>query len=166
MDRLQLAVREDVALDKLALLEQGSRPPTRLLGPAGSLGDAVVQKHATRTQQRPGPLEVGRQLGRSYVLEHPDAYQLVKGFFIQIAVVGQLHPTAIRKPQLFDARPSPFHLRRTQGHAHGLHAVALGHIGEQAAPTAADVEQTITRLQTQLAADMLELGLLRGLQSL
>src|SRR5436853_431975 len=51
--------------------------------------------------------------------------------------------------------------RAREGHAAGVHAVALGRPHDQAAPPAADVEEPLARLEPQLPAHEVELVLLR-----
>ena len=48
-----------------------------------------------------------------------------------------------------------------QRDARGIHAVVLGSPQQQAAPAGADVEEALALAQLQLAADVVELGLLR-----
>ena len=86
---------------------------------------------------------------------------LSKGSCLQLAVVAQLHTHAALQAALFD---EPLHMRMLiarQRDARGVHAVVLGRPQQQAAPARADVQEPVPGLQLQLAADVVELGLLR-----
>ncbi|MCY1384676.1 hypothetical protein D9M69_729640 [compost metagenome] len=96
------------------------------------------------------------------MLEHAHRRDLVEGLVVgQLAVVAQLHAHAALQPFFFD---EPLHMRMLvlrQRDARGVHAVVLGGPQQQRAPAGTDVQVTLAGLQHELAADVVELGLLR-----
>ena len=106
--------------------------------------------------------EVGRQHRAADMLEHADRGDLVPRFvFRQRAVVEQLHLHAALQPALVDQRLTCACWFFDSVMPVALHAVVLGRPQQQAAPAGADVEEALALAQHQLAADMVELGLLR-----
>jgi hypothetical protein len=71
---------------------------------------------------------------------------------------------AVTEPQLRDPRPREPGLRLRQRHAQPGDPVVPGGVDQQRAPAAADVEQALALLERELAADQVELALLRGLE--
>ena len=155
-ERLELAVGED-------------EPPGEGLGVSLLLAradDAVVQQDAAGLQQLAQVGEVGRQLRRADVLDHPDARDLVVGAVVGVPVVGEPDLDVVLEPRLAHARAREFGLRRRDRHADGADAVVGGGVDDERAPAAADVEQALAGLQVQLAADDVELAGLRGVERL
>src|SRR5206468_12298673 len=79
-------------------------------------------------------------------------------------IVAQLHSASIAEARGGDSFASELRLGVAEGDAQCRDVVVLRGVHDQSAPSTADVEQTLTRLQTQLAADEVELGFLRTLQ--
>ena len=142
--RGQLAVGEHVAVD----------PGIGALAGGGD-ADGVQQEDAFGGHQPLHVGEVGVVVLRTHVLEHAYRDDLVEAA-LQVAVVlqQQFHRQALhallRQRQLFLG----------YGHAGDFHAVVLGGELGQPAPAAADVQQRLAGLETQLAADHVELGVL------
>ena len=84
--------------------------------------------------------------------------------FVHLAIITYVDVTAIFQSCLLDPLASQFGLLGTEGDAVCLHAIVLSGIDDQRAPTAADIQQTLPRLQAQLAAKVLELLFLGRLQ--
>ena len=80
---------------------------------------------------------------------------------LQRSVVAQQHTHPVLQT-FFGNQALHMHvLVVRQRDAGGVHAVVLGGPQQQPAPARADVQKTLARLQPQLAADVLQLGLLR-----
>ena len=155
-DMQQLATRENIFVDELA--HAGAHLPVLQV----ACGDAVVQDQAARRQQTHDLAKVGVHVGLADVLEHADRRYLVeRPRFRQVAVVAQFnaHPAlqALGGDQLAHMRI----LVGRQRDAGRINAVMLGSPQQQRAPAGADVQETLARLEHQLAADVVELGLLR-----
>src|SRR5258708_39679494 len=100
------------------------------------------------------------------MLEHADAGHLVVDrLALQVAVILQFDAAPVLESRPRDALPRHLELLGAQGHAMCPHAVALRRMDHERAPAASDVEKSLSRLQRQLAADMLELRLLGGAPS-
>src|SRR6185295_7482155 len=97
---------------------------------------------------------------------HAHARNLVERAVVDLAVVGDADLKAVGEARAPDALAGVLGLGLGQGHADALDAVARGGVDEQGAPAAADVEQSLAGREAQLAADELELALLRGLEAL
>jgi hypothetical protein len=125
-------------------------------------GDAVVHHQpafAHRTEQL---LAIQRQVGVADVLEHADADHLVEAAILrQVAVIENLQVDLVGQALGLDPLPAEFQLLLAQGDAEHLGAILTGGKTRQPAPTAADIEQVVTGLQPQLAAQVIELVLLR-----
>ena len=126
--------------------------------------DAVVEEQAARSQQRVHRLHVGIELGPPDVLVHADARDLVEWRLVDLAVVEHAHLGAVGQAGCLDPPARELRLRLRERHAERAHAVAGRGVQDERAPATADVEQALTRLQAQLAADQLELALLRALE--
>ena len=127
--------------------------------------DAVVKKQAAWLQELVYLLEVQRQVLQTDVLEHAHAGNLViGGGSVQIAVVAECHRDPVLQTGAGNALLRQLQLVLAQGNAMGTHAIVLRRMQDQTTPAAANVQQALTGLQAQLAADMRQLGLLRGLQ--
>ena len=85
---------------------------------------------------------------------------------------GRLRPAGRRQ---FDADPTAKigdsnlmigirYLILAQSDAQHLDAILSSRVKRQAAPTAADVQQAVARLEPQLAADVFQFALLRGIK--
>ena len=109
-------------------------------------------------------LRVYVDLVGAHVLDHADARDRVEGLVGQLAVVGHADVDLVAQPQLHGAALADLGLGRGQRDADHLHAVAGRGVGGEAAPAAADVEHALTRLQSELGADHLQLRLLRLLE--
>ena len=152
---MQLAVREHVAAD-----ERRARAAARVC----DARDAVVEEQPARPQQPAHRVDVGVELRAADVLVHADARDLVERLLVELAVVEHAHLDAVGQPGLRDAPARELRLRLRQRHAERSHAVVRRRVQDERAPAAADVEQPLARAQAQLAADQLELALLRGLE--
>ena len=133
------------------------------LGVIGAAGrNAVVHHQAARAQEPADFREISGQLGAPDMLEHPDRCDFVErpGFF-QLAVIQQYHPDAVLEPLFLDQAVDVRMLVLGQSDAGGVDAVVFGRPQQQAAPSRADVQETLAFVQPQLAADMVELGFLR-----
>src|SRR6185312_9235666 len=96
------------------------------------------------------------------MLVHADRDDLVERLGArEFAVILEADFDAVGEPVLDDAAARPLVLLRAQRDADAVDAVALGGEAQQPAPAAADIEQPLFRPELQLAADVIELLLLR-----
>ncbi|MPN41460.1 hypothetical protein SDC9_189006 [bioreactor metagenome] len=106
--------------------------------------------------------EVSLQIGAAHVLEHADRADLVERLHItHLPVVAQLDPDLALQALLGDQVLHMLELVARQRDAMGLHAVMLGRPEDQPAPTGTDIPEALARLELELFADVIELGLLR-----
>src|SRR5579862_7800010 len=97
------------------------------------------------------------------MLDHPDTYNLVEPpRLIQIAIIEQPSFATIGQPFFRNARLCPFQLLVAERDAKRPHAIFTDGKTNQPSPSAADVEQALALLQSQLAADAIELSDLRS----
>ena len=149
-DAVELAVREHVAIDELG--RDGPVPALLVMG------DAVVEEQPARTQHTLDCRIVGRQIREADMLEHADAGHLVVDrHAVEIAVVAQLDGDEILQALVADALACIFELPLAERDAVRANAVMARRPADQRAPAAADVEQAVSGLQAQLAADVLQL---------
>ena len=96
------------------------------------------------------------------MLEHADRGDAVVGLGLaERAVVGQFDADAPAQAALGDQAADMRMLVAAERDAVGAHAVVLGRPQQQRAPAGADVEKALALAQHELAADVVELGLLR-----
>src|SRR5260221_10316282 len=151
-DRYQLSIRKYITAGEVCFPLRGDRDVA---------GNAVIEEDASWTKQAPGLLEVCRQQGFSYVLKHAYADDFIERVGLSdIAVIAHFHPAFLRQSSLADALLCQPGLRVTERNAIRFYPVMLRCIDRQASPTAADIQQTLTGAQTQLATNILELTFL------
>src|SRR5574340_1630855 len=155
----QLTTRKDIVLDEFR---------NAAAQPAGlglSRGDAMVEHQPTRLQQCMDLVEISGQIEASDVLEHADAGYLVVAVMLgYIAVIHAAHFDAPDQTTLGDLPADVRMLVVRQGNADRSHTIALGCMQDQAAPTAANVEKLLVRLEVELATDVVKLGFLSSVQ--
>jgi hypothetical protein len=96
------------------------------------------------------------------VLEHAHRGDLVeRPVGGQLAVVAQLDRDAPAQAARVDQALHVGVLVAAERDTVGLHAIVLGSVDKQAAPARTDVQEALAAPQHQLAADVVELGLLR-----
>src|SRR5579875_1983931 len=153
-ERLKLAVGEDVARDERArvrrIVVQGRDP--------------VVEQEPARPEEVVDGADVARERGAADVLVHADARDLVEPAVAELTVVGDADLDAVAEPMLGRTPAGERRLRPRQRDAGRAHAVVLGGVQHERAPAAADVEEPLPGLQRELAADHVELALLRVLE--
>ena len=98
------------------------------------------------------------------MLDHADAGHRVERVVVQLAVVGHPDLHAVLEPALAHALLGHRRLRLGEGDAEHPHVVALGGVDREAPPAAAHVEHALPGAEVELAADHVELLLLRLLQ--
>src|SRR5258708_10568784 len=151
-DRYQLSIRKYITIGEVCF---------PLCGDRDVAGSAVIEEDASGTQQAPGLLEVCRQQGFSYVLKHAHTDDFIERVGLSdIAVIAHFHPAFLRQSSLADTLLCQSGLRLTERNAIRLYPIMLRCIDRQASPTAADIQQTLTGAQAQLAANILELAFL------
>ena len=127
--------------------------------------DPVIEVEAAVVQHVPHAAEERGIVGDAHVLDHADRGDLVVARARRnVAEVAVLDEAAPGKPLPRDPLRRPVRLRPGQGHAVGAHPIVLRGPDGQGAPAAADVEERLTGLQAQLAADEVELVRLRLLE--
>ncbi|MNN36494.1 hypothetical protein D3C81_1503930 [compost metagenome] len=155
----QFAVGKHVAVDELAAAA-ADRPTIGVLG-----GDAVVQHQAAGSDGLLQGAEVQWQVGVADVLEHADADHLVEApVRRQVAVVLQLQLHAILQALGRHPLARQLELLAAEGDAVDLGTELTGGKARQPTPAATDVQQPLTGLQTQLAAQVTQFGLLGSIQ--
>src|SRR5439155_10656103 len=106
--------------------------------------------------------EVTAEVADADVLEHADARDLVVLHVVgQIEIVPQLDSHAILQSPGSDLRGNEVTLIGRKRNTGRFDAVVLRSPEDQAAPPAADVKQRLAGRQAELAADVVELVLLR-----
>ena len=127
-------------------------------------GDAVIEEEAARAQQPLHRADVGVELRAADVLVHPDARDLVERLLVELAIVEHAHLDAVAEPGGGDALARELRLRLRERHAERAHAVVSRRVQDERSPAAADVEHPLAGLEAELAADQLELALLRAFE--
>ena len=79
----------------------------------------------------------------------------------ELKKVFNFHAAPIGQPRAADALPGDCRLMRAERKTESLHAVVRRRMYDQRAPATSQIEQALPRLETQLAADLVELTLLR-----
>ena len=99
------------------------------------------------------------------MLEHADTCDLVEDRFpFKVSVIPQLDRYPILKTGERDALVCDFQLLLTERDTMGLDTVMLCRVNDQRAPSATDVQKAVPRPEQELAAYVVELGLLGLLQ--
>src|SRR5579863_7825646 len=114
-----------------------------------------------RLQQAIDGLKISRMVGDADMLEHADRGNLVELAFDK-RVITQLDRYSVPESKMRDLFPRIGELLFRESHPVGANAVIFGSVTDQRAPAAADVEQSLVRLEPQFAADHVELVGLRG----
>src|SRR5438105_4559421 len=118
------------------------------------LRDAVIENPSSRLEGAVYFPEVAREIMLADMLEHADAGDLVvRGVSRQIGVIEQLHPYAAAQAQLGDLRADVVVLILRERNAGRVDAVLLCGPEDQPAPTAPNIDEVVTWLQAELAAD-------------
>ena len=156
---VEFAAREDVARQRAVF---GLQLAEGALGALGAARDGVVQIEPARPQQPVHGAEIGRVVADADLLEHAD-----RGDLVELAL--HLREKSFRTISTLSCRPRRATFSRAsvacssdKRHAGRLDAVMLRGMADERAPAAADVEEAIARLQPQLAADHVELVVLRA----
>src|SRR5262245_15481876 len=155
----QLTTGEDILLDELpdAATELGVLQRVR--------GDPVVHHQSPRLEQPIDLAEVPAKIAPPDMFEHAHACDLVEKLtFGNVAIVLQTDFDTIGKSELADALAGELELAVAQSHTKRFGAIMLSRPNDEPAPATADVEKTLTRLQHELAADVIELLLLSEIQ--
>ena len=99
------------------------------------------------------------------MLGHADGDELVICLrLVHLAIISDIDATALLQPRLLDALTCQLCLAWTEGDAICLHAIVLCGVDEQSAPATTDIQQTLSRLQPQLATKIIKLAFLCRLQ--
>ncbi|MNS61036.1 hypothetical protein D3C72_940520 [compost metagenome] len=151
----QLATGEDVFLDEFA----HARAQLFIVGAAG--GDAMVHQQATGLDQALEGGKVLMHMGPAHMLEHADRGNLVKRLSrLELAVIHQQYLHAVLQALLGNQLLDIGMLVLGQRDARSPNAIVLCRPQQQAPPARAHIQKALARLQAQLAADQIELGLL------
>src|SRR5712691_2650572 len=155
-DAGEVAVRKDMLVEKIRLA--GPLPVELVMDAVVEVEPAVVEHLADAAEER----GVVRD---AHVLDNTNGSDLVvAGARRQVAVVTVLDEAAPLETFALDARGGPVGLRLRQRHPVRRDAVVLRGPDGEAAPAAADVEKRLPRLEPELAADEIDLVLLRLLE--
>ena len=152
----QFAAREHVFLDEVA------DAAAQLRGAKLVVRDPMVQHEPAGLENPMDFAEVAAKVAHAHMLEHADAGDLVvqrgRG---QVEIVPKLDADAFLQTGLLDPGRDEIVLILRQRDAGRLDAVMLRRPEDQATPAAADVEHPLAGRETKLAADVIELLLLR-----
>jgi len=151
----QFAAGKDIALDEFthAIAKLGVIDPCRR--------DAMIEQHALGPQQLAQLGKISLQLGTPHMLEHADRGDLVERLILsQVAVIEQQHPHPVGQTTTFNQTTHIGMLIVRQRNPGSLHTIVFGSPQQQPAPASPNIQETFSRLQPQLAADMVELGFL------
>src|SRR5215472_768978 len=125
----------------------------------------MIKDNAARLQQPRDCAEIERQVGDADMLVHTDRDDLVEDRFAgDIAIILAAHLHSAGQPGVSDSPSGFIDLRLAEGDADGGDAVVRRRPADQPTPAAANVEQPIAGLEPQLAADMIKLLLLCGVE--
>ncbi len=156
----ELAAREDVIFDEVAKAAAQTVRPERIVR------DAVVQHEPARRQDPPDLAEILGKPRNPYMLEHADARDLVvERVLRQVEIVAQLDAHAATESACGDLAFHVLELVARQRDPGRVDAVHFGRPEQQRSPAAADVEEPLAGSKPKLAADVVELGCLRIVQS-
>ena len=101
----------------------------------------------------------------AHMFEHAHTGQRIVGPFLRrLPVVRHQHPAPVLKPRSLDALICQPGLRFGQRDARGFDTIALGGIHRQSAPSAADIQQSLSRPQPQFSTDVIQFICLRRIQ--
>ena len=121
----------------------------------------MVEHQPARLQQLVDLAEIGAQVGAPHMFEHAHRGDLVEARArVEFAVVAQLHPHPVLQALLRDQLLHMGLLVLRQRDAGGVHAVMLRRPHQQRTPARTDVEELFAGAQHELAADVVEFGLL------
>lgn len=157
----QFAVGENVPADELPRAP-AHRTAVRVPG-----RDAVVHYQTSLANSAAKALAIQPQVGVANVLEHAHTDDLVEASILrQVTIIEQLQFDLMLQAFGHYSRPSQLQLLLAQGNAQHSCAELARRESCQATPTAADIQKVITLSQSQFAAQVSELVLLRLLQGL
>src|SRR6202158_1523590 len=163
----QLSIRKDVFVDECVAspdlpenaLANRSRPAF------AETDDSVVHEQAAGLESSIGRREVHGQVTEPDVLHHSYARDLVVVITSRKrTVVANRHSAAIAESGLLDSLAREHSLILAERDPRGIDSVMFRGVHDQGAPTTPDVEEALARLQAELPANQIELGLLRGLK--
>ena len=125
----------------------------------------MIEGDAARFQQPRDCAEIERQVGDADMLIHADRDDLVEDRLAgNVAIILAAYLDSAAQPGGGDSPLGFIDLRLAEGDIDGGDAVARRCPADQTTPAAADVEQPIAGLKPQLAADMVELLFLCGVE--
>ncbi len=157
-DRGQFAVGKDVGVDELV-------HPVGLFVRLRGAGDLMVQQPPAGAQQGVQGAGVVPVAVRSDVFGHPDGGNGVIGAVLDVPVVLDPQLDEVGQALFRDPLAAVRGLLPGERDAGDLDAVLAGGVQRHGAPAAADVQQAVSGLQGEFAADQVELvalGLLQG----
>gem|GEM_PF-2828945 len=125
----------------------------------------MVEEQTLRFQQPMNSGIVDSKVFQPDVLEHADTRDLVEDRFpFKVLVIPQLDRYPILKTGERNALLCDFQLLLTECDTMGLDTVMFCRMDDQRAPSAIDVQEAVPRPELELAAYVVELGLLGLLQ--
>src|SRR6266568_377440 len=121
----------------------------------------MAEKDTTMTKHVPRLFKVGGEQRFTHVFKHADTGDLIKAAQLsQVSIITDLYMTALRQPSLLDALLCKLSLPLTESDPVRFYSIVLCCIENQRTPTTTDIQQALTRTQTQLAANIIELTFL------
>ena len=119
----------------------------------------MVQQQPAGFEQRAETFEVFSESLAADMFEHTDRGDGVEpALDLPVVTLDDRHP--ILHPEFPRPLPGIGRLLAAQRHPGRLHSVLDGGVQDQATPAGSDVEHAITRLETEFAADDIELAVL------
>ena len=117
----------------------------------------MIEKQASRFQQTPGGLKKGVQK-RKGMLHRSHRGDLVEPAGSgEVPEIGPFHPALGSQTPFLNFCAGVFVLRPAEGDAESVDPVMLRGVENQSAPAAPDIQKRFSRLQHQLAADVIQL---------
>ena len=134
----------------------------RRIEPASIIGDAVIQKQSARLQHPFDSLKIDWKIRHTDVFEHANTNNTIIMCIIgQGAIVTQLYRYLSLQPLATYPFDSIAILFFTERNAMGVNTIMACRPTDQRTPATTDIEQALTRRQTQLTADIVQLVFLR-----
>src|SRR6516165_1331285 len=121
----------------------------------------MIQENASRPEQVPCMLEEIGQVLLAHMLDATDCRELVVFWRPHLPEIAHHDPAALAHPRLIDPLVRQLCLLGRKGYAIHLHTEVLCGVDGKAAPAAAYVQQTLSRLQSQFPANVIKLVFLR-----
>ena len=155
--------RDQVSIGKNMFVDEGIT--SSVVSRGG--GDSAVEKISPGPQELKNLCEVKSKHRFTNVLEHANTCNLVVGHSLfNVAIVANPDRGTIVEILQVNSPPGPLSLTYARGDTESLDAEMGGCIHHEAAPAASDVQKSLSRLQHELSAEVVQFSNLRRLEIL